>query len=414
MSKYKRLPHFNLFGLPIGVIVVVILNSIYFLAYCQDEKIAQSIDSDALVLLQKGTESYYKTNFDQAIEILSRAISLEPNAEALYQAYIHRGSALGYLWQKEEALKDFESALRINSMDPFLYYMRAVTVFATQNEFDRAIEDLNHALQLHPNPSLTLSIYLTRSDYHAQKKDFNLARDDLNLASRLDPHKAGINAYYLNQYELAITILGQIITHKPDPKTFYSALVHRGAALGYLRQKDKALEDFENALQINNQDSFLYYMRAVTVFATQKEFDRAIGDLNHALQLHPNPSLTLSIYLTRSDYHARKKEFNLARDDLNQALRLDPHNNAIYATMNNLAILYSAEGDILKRKGQYDQAVEYYSEAILLNSQNHRPFSGRAFARLLKGQEQEAISDLQYACQLGHQNACHILEILQK
>jgi Flp pilus assembly protein TadD len=123
--------------------------------------------------------------------------------------------------------------------------------------------------------------------------------------------------------------------------------------------------------------------------------------------------LALSTYLSRSNYYAQKKEFHLARDDLNQALRLDPHNKAIYATIKNLADLYSAKGDILKRKGQYDQAVEYYSEAILLNPQNNRPFSGRAFSRILKGDKKEAIQDLQYACQLGHKNACHILDILE-
>jgi tetratricopeptide (TPR) repeat protein len=243
----------------------------------------------------------------------------------------------------------------------------------------------------------------------------------LNRALRLEPNKAadiilqtGVGTYYQNQYAWAVEVLSQLIANRPEPKILYSALVHRGAARGYLGQKQNALKDFESALQIDNQDPFLFYMRAVTVFAAGKEFDRAIEDLNYALTFHPYPSLTLSIYLNRSDYHAQKNEFNLARDDLNQALRLDPHNQAIHATINNLANLYSAKGDIFKRKGQYEMAHQCYSEAILLNPQNPRPFSGRAFAGILKGDKKEAIPDLQNACQLGHQNACHILEILQK
>jgi Flp pilus assembly protein TadD len=70
--------------------------------------------------------------------------------------------------------------------------------------------------------------------------------------------------------------------------------------------------------------------------------------------------------------------------------------------------------DLFRRKGQYDQALRYYSEALLLSSQISRPFAGRAFVRILQGDKKNAVSDLQAACSLGHQNACHILETLMK
>jgi tetratricopeptide (TPR) repeat protein len=425
MSVHKSPPLFGLWGLPALMILILTLVSIDPVADGQEQKRVQGSHPDVQTLLQKGTEFYYKSQFDQAVEILSRVIAREPNTESSYQAFIHRGSALGYLGQKEKALKDFERALQTNSRDPFLYYMRAVTVFATKTEFDRAIEDLNYALSLTPNPSLALSIYLSRSDFHAQQKEFDLALDGLNQALHIGRNNEtipnarnnflllkGVDAYDRNQYEQAVETLNQVIANKPHPKILYPALIHRGSARGYLGQKEKALIDFEEALRINARDPSLYYLRAVTVFATKTEFDRAIEDLNYALSLHPNPSLTLSIYLSRSHCYAQKGEFNLARADLNQAIRLDPYSTTI--NMNSLANLYSAKGDILKRKGQYDQALQHYSEAILLNQQNPRAFSGRAFAKILKGDKKEAIPDLQTACQLGQQNACQVLDVLQK
>jgi tetratricopeptide (TPR) repeat protein len=239
--------------------------------------------------------------------------------------------------------------------------------------------------------------------------DSTIRREEIHSQIR-----KGTELYYQNRYDQAVEVLSQAIAREASAGSLYQAYIHRGAALGYLGQIQKARKDFERALQINFKDPFLYYMRAVTVFAAQKEFDPAIEDFNYALALHPNSSLTLSIYLSRSDCYAQKKEFDLARDDLNQALRLDPNNKAIFTTMNNLANHYSAMGDIFKRKGQYDQALRYYSEAIRLNSQNPRPFAGRAFVKILKGDKQNAISDLQASCNLGDQNVCRILEMLQK
>jgi tetratricopeptide (TPR) repeat protein len=224
----------------------------------------------------------------------------------------------------------------------------------------------------------------------------------------------GSKLYYQNRYDQAIKTLSLVISNKPGPKILYSALIHRGASLGYLGQTEKALNDFEEALRIDARDPFLYYMRAVTVFAAQKKFKYAIEDLNYALTLHPNPALTLSIYLCRSDYHAQRGEINLAWNDLNQAIRLDPHSRAIHNITNSLGNFYSAKGDILKRKGQYDQALQNYSEAIRLNQQNARAFSGRGFTRILKGDRKGAIPDLQTACRLGHQNSCRVLSMLQK
>ena len=103
------------------------------------------------VVLQKATESdkenpiafnnlgltfFEKEDYREAMDAFTKAIELKPTAVH----YNNRGLASYYINLKEDAIKDFDTALSIDNSDPTVYYNRG-NVYLNKNRFDRAIND---------------------------------------------------------------------------------------------------------------------------------------------------------------------------------------------------------------------------------------------------------------------------------
>src|SRR6266496_2399385 len=87
--------------------------------------------------------------YDQAIELFTRVLSLQPDYP---EAYLHRGRCYDRKADHDRAIADFNEAIRCNPTHGKLYHFRGVS-YAKKEDYDRAMADYNEALRLDPTRS---------------------------------------------------------------------------------------------------------------------------------------------------------------------------------------------------------------------------------------------------------------------
>ena len=137
--------------------------------------------------------------------------------------------------------------------------------------------------------------------------------------------------YYLDQaifdiqdghYQLAIEKLGESLNIKNDWEIPY---FYRAVANQALENFDDAILDYTKALQLNEKMTDAYYNRAKILLSRKDienpDFNRAITDLEKALELDPN--FVEALYAMGA---AQKKveNYHKALEYLNRAVELNP------------------------------------------------------------------------------------------
>ena len=109
------------------------------------KKTAQSSEVQALTV--KGIDFYNQNDYDAVIEVLNKAIKLNPDYANNYH---WRGRCY---YEKEEynrAIWDFNKAIELNPSDEFSYRWRSKCFYFT-GDTDRAIHDLKEVIRLNPD-----------------------------------------------------------------------------------------------------------------------------------------------------------------------------------------------------------------------------------------------------------------------
>jgi len=121
-----------------------------------------------------------------------------------------------------------------------------------------------------------------------------------------------------------------------------------------------------------------------TQAAFEKDNDKSIG---------PAPN-TYNDYTNRGYANFWKGQYDQAIIEFNEAIRLDPNN----------AVAYSVRGDAYKSKGQYDRAIGDYTEAIRLDPNNVTSYLSRGITYCVKDQKDKAILDFNEAIKIDPNN----------
>jgi len=93
------------------------------------------------------------------------------------------------------------------------------------------------------------------------------------------------NVYqYLEQYDKAISDYNKAIELNPNYAKAYN---NRGVAYDDLKQYDKAISDYTKALELNPNYAEAYNNRGL-VYSDLKQYGKAISDFNKVIELNPN------------------------------------------------------------------------------------------------------------------------------
>jgi tetratricopeptide (TPR) repeat protein len=181
-----------------------------------------------------------------------RAAAEAPRAETEEAlACIQRGVALRTKGQFDQALVEFNRAIRLDPKNPLAFEGRGNT-YVNKGDFDQAIADYNHALKLDPKQAL---VYVNRGLAFVKKKESERAIADYTTAIQLD---AKLPLAYLN----------------------------RGSAYARHGDYDRAIVDYNSAVRLDDQLVLAYFNRGLAN-AKKGQFEQAISDYAQVLRLDP-------------------------------------------------------------------------------------------------------------------------------
>jgi tetratricopeptide (TPR) repeat protein len=133
----------------------------------------------------------------------------------------------------------------------------------------------------------------------------------------------------------------------------------RGDAYKVEGDLDKAMADYDKAIQLDPKEDSTYFARAI-LFTGKEDISHAIADLSKAIELNPQNTLA---YSDRGFLYSKMGNYSKGIDDCKEAINLNTNSPGAY---NNLAWLLAVCPDAKLRNGQ--KALEYAKKACELNA----------------------------------------------
>jgi tetratricopeptide (TPR) repeat protein len=243
-------------------------------------------------LFKRSTEALRQANYEEADNLLTMLLALDPGHAA---AYLERGKTRSALSRDGSAMNDFDASIRLAPNIAEGYAHRGI-LHAKRGDNQKAKNDLLIALRLgHPQAGAWLTQQqqmLTQSHLKCgieatNRRDYKRALSSFHSAIQINDKnsttylQAGLSISQLGHHQEAIAWLSQSISLNPS-----SSLAHlaRGKARLAINKQDKAIEDFTRAISINPDCADAYFNRALAHKALHHT-DSARSDLLKASSL---------------------------------------------------------------------------------------------------------------------------------
>lgn len=118
----------------------------------------------------------------------------------------------------------------------------------------------------------------------------------------------------------------------------------------------KAIADFTKAIEINPGYVEAYFHRR-TAYMVTKQPDLAISDCNKLIEIDPENAY--NHYVMRGAFHNGKGQYNKAIFDYNKAIEIDPTNDSAYAFK---ALACEKTGRISEANEAWEKMMRYHKE----------------------------------------------------
>ncbi|MGD9235501.1 MAG: tetratricopeptide repeat protein [Desulfobacterales bacterium] len=125
-----------------------------------------------------GMFSFLKSNYEESIEHLSRAIDIDPKHSL---AYMSRGSAYFRSDRLDEAIADFDRAIELEPKLARPYHLRGLAKERQGNDAE-AIADFEKAIELDSEYG---AAYYSRATLHTKMGNEDLAVEDIKMVEFL-------------------------------------------------------------------------------------------------------------------------------------------------------------------------------------------------------------------------------------
>jgi tetratricopeptide (TPR) repeat protein len=381
-----------------------------------------------------------KGELDKGFVDLTESIRLDPNSDS---AYYNRGLLLDRRGEFSDALKDFDEGVRCTPERADRLVARGLCYFAL-GDFDRALASFDGAVATEPSNAIG---YLARSKFYArsgnadkQQRDYqqalgmdpnaaNLRRDvdgwfaskeakvdserkegfqfnHLGLLSPTDRHDPvpqflGRNtgktysqlfqeaklAHEQGNYEDEIALWNDVVAMNLYRIQVAPAVLNRGIAYSAKGDLDRALRDYDQAIELDPGKAGAYVDRAL-VLARKGETEAAMNDYAKALSLNPQQ---WEAFFNRAAELKEHGKLDEALVDLNEVARINPKFVGTYVN----------RGNIYVQQGKLDEAIGDYNTALQLEPNRTEIYVCRADAFLRQKKYRLAQRDLQTAVQMN-------------
>lgn len=239
-----------------------------------------------------------------------------------------------------------------------------------------------------------------RGDYRGAIQDFDLSLQ-LDVSAEVLTNRA--SAYKsLRQYDRALADYDNAIARAPR---LAAAWTGRGGVLVQMRRFADAVPDFDQALRLNHESVAAFTGRALAE-SQLGQYDRAVGDLTRAIALKP----IADSYSARGDAYVGLKDYDHAIADYSRAVEIMGASGRAFVSKGNpdkvygnyvisvehrpLATVLARRGEAWFRKGDIVRALKDLDSAVAGDPKYAWAIYVRGVVRRAKGDEAGASADI--------------------
>lgn len=186
----------------------------------------------------------------------------------------------------------------------------------------------------------------------------------------------------------SIDIYNELIAEKKDEGRLYTL---RASAWWALNEREKALSDYDKAIELGYRASHAYASRGM-FHASMGNFEKALADYTTAIEKDAKDDVA---YLNRASVFISLGKVEDAIKDYTQAISLKPAN----------AIMYQQRAVAYKIGGKFAESVADYDKAIELAPTDVAAWMGRGFVRFQLANHEQAVADFSKVIELAPQTA---------
>lgn len=386
----------------------------YEMALADYREYLEHVPGDERIWLRL-SDIYLKTgNLEQAREGYDRALKIDDICAA---AYLGRCKVMTRMHNHAQGLIESERALRLDSRNPETHVLRG-RMFHEQQRYQQAEGEFSRAIELADDPLSLGEIHYLRGVTRYETGKPHQAIEDFREASRLRPTHAGAHIWQaatsaqLEDWPDVIRNLHTAIRLRPSAARQYRKLGtpvarkaigyfekkiregqvsadiyrNRGRAFEFLGQNREAIADYTAALVDETGDPVTMIARA-RLHARLGDPDRALQDLSRVIRHNADDDMA---YYSRAVVQLDTGDLIAAGRDVARAIELAP-GHARYHVL---------QGDIRLVSGNAGQAVDDYTQAIVLDPADHLAFRKRGNGYYRLNDPLLAIADLTRSLEL--------------
>ena len=326
------------------------------------------------------TETLRK-QYDDAIAHYTQATGKRLDSTRLALAYGNRGWCYAAKGQNDLAIRDYTESIRLDPRPVYSVLDRGLA-YHRKGEFEKALADYDTAISKDPN---VVDALYYRGVIFANRGEWTKAVADFSEAIRCQPDTPrlfldrGMAYAALKQLDAAIANFDSALSFDPVDA---DAFIQRAEA--YLRKGDpgKGLADVTEAIRQMPKRPGLYYARAI-IYLDRGAIDEGLADCNEALRLDPDYELG---YLARARAYLHKLDWEKCLNDADAALKIASSEWGHYL-----------RGRALTARGQFDEAIPEFDQALTLNPADIWAMIFRADTYAYRSEYTRALDDLKRA-----------------
>ena len=356
---------------------------------------------DELILAKLALSYQYLGDNDKAFELYAKTFALNPELTALRFDY---ANLLGNMEKNEEAIEQYKTYIKAFPNDANAYKNLGL-VYKRQNDLDLALFNIQKAYTLDSSDNdIKKELALC---YH-QKQDYINALKfyDMVLSAEPDNYELlankALTLHAMNNYVTAIELYKQILDKKPNDrlqKNLASATIAYAYDLYDKKDYGQAILYFEDAIELNPKEASAYFGYAQ---ANDKMgcYEPALENYRKAVSLAP-ANLEYNTALAMFMDNHKMAEAKAAAEDLkkNAVKTVNPPSNEqtikTELTSTEQTMAYEnlvKNGDDAYKKQQYNEALDYYTKAVIYAPQDKITLLKIANIYKLTGNNTKALS----------------------